>query len=199
MCKILPAVACLSILACNCTHAASLQLTLGHVSAQNYISSIYLVGEAQNGGFDTITLKATPDIGVHVQLINAGAPIADLQAPVILTGSVGAFLNLNSGLDAGVPRPAGQAFTYRNRQLEADLLDGGLGWILQDLVMTPSELSFTAGPTTGKITTATEAGGRLFLANIHFSLVPEPAAIVLLSTVMLGLAALCRHPARRTS
>jgi hypothetical protein len=157
-----------------------------------------LLGQAQNGGFDTISFRAIPDIGIRVQLIDAGTPIADLQTSgIILDDPGGSFINLNSGLNAGVPRPAGDAFTYRNRMLQADPFDGGKGWTLQDLVMTPSELSFTAGPTTGKITTATEVGGRLFLANIRYAFVPEPAAVVLLSAVTLGIAALRRRSARR--
>lgn len=66
-------------------------------TAANNVYSIYVDGEASNGAFDTIYFKVTP--------------------------STGTFINTNSGAAAGVPRPAGDAFTYPNRMLNADPLD----------------------------------------------------------------------------
>jgi hypothetical protein len=82
-----------------------------------------------------------------------------------------AFENINSGLAAGVPRPVGQPFTYRNRALDADpagtdSLGIGNGWTLLAPVTTAAGISFAGGPLGESISTAGEPNGALFLANV---------------------------------
>jgi hypothetical protein len=107
--------------------------------------SIFLDGGAQNGAFDTIFFQLRP------------------VAPALFTN------NNNSRNAAGVPRPAGQAFTYYNGMLDADPLDfpGALGLTQVGLINTPQELSFTVGKLGGTITTADQPDGDLFLANVN--------------------------------
>ena len=114
-------------------------------TAANNVYSIYVDGEASNGAFDTIYFKVTP--------------------------STGTFINTNSGAAAGVPRPAGDAFTYPNRMLNADPLDfpGALGLTQVGLVNTAQELSFTVGALGGTVSTAAQPGGDLFLGNVMLS------------------------------
>ena len=83
-----------------------------------------------------------------------------------------AFQSLNTGLTAGVPRPAGQLFTYRNRALEFDPADPdnpgiGKGWALLNPVTSTTEVSFKGGPLVGNISTASEPNQQLFLANLR--------------------------------
>lgn len=124
----------------------------GSVPSVSSAYSVYLNGGAQNGTFDYIRFFAVP--------LSKAAP------------SEASFLNPNSGLAAGIPRPPGQAFTYRNRALSLDPLDPdlpgvGKGWTILNPVTNSSQLSFEGGPLSGKITTADEPGGTLFLANIN--------------------------------
>lgn len=100
--------------------------------------AVYLTGGATE--FDTIFFKATPV-------------------------SPAAFANNNSGVAAGVPRPAGQAFTYPNRMLNADPGDfpgEALGLNQFGLVNSSTELSFTVASLGGTIAT----GNKLFLGNV---------------------------------
>lgn len=105
--------------------------------------AFYLHGGSHNGAIDTIYFKATP-------------------------ARAGAFTNINGGLIAGAPRPAGHAFTYPNRMLYADPgdIEGGLGLSVFGLINTPQELSFTVASLGGTITTANQPDGKLFLGNI---------------------------------
>lgn len=155
--------------------------------------AIYLSGEAQNGAFNTVIFSAVPLGG-------------------------GQFLALSSG----VGKPAGDPNTYRNRALDADPLDGGLGWSLVGTQTTATALTFSGGPLGSNITTADQPGGRLFLANLRISLDfnhyisvqlvdatgaqvgptldtfipgPEPSSCGLAGIAMLGLAAVRRRVA----
>ena len=105
--------------------------------------SVYLNGESLNGNFDSFKFRALP-----------------------LEGQ--SFLSLNSGLTAGAPRPAGNPFTYRNRLLDADPLDfpDSKGWAIVNPITSLNEVSFAGGSLNGKISTAGEPEGRLFLANL---------------------------------
>lgn len=132
------------------------------------------------------------------------------------------FANLSSsGATGGAPRPAGQAFTYRNALLEWDPTDsevaGGLGYTLLNKTTTASGLTFEGGPLGGLITIPQ---GGLFLANLNFAsgaatatvnlkdaaggdigqplsitvgAIPEPATLVLAGISALGLAAARRR------
>lgn len=113
-----------------------------HVNTTNSLqtNAIYLDGGPQNGLFNTVIFEAVP-----------------ISPPM--------FINLSSG----VGKPAGDANTYRNRALDADPLDGGLGWSLVGAQTTATSLTFTGGPLGSNITTADQPGGRLFLANLHFA------------------------------
>jgi hypothetical protein len=112
----------------------------------NNVYSFYIDGGAANGAFDTIFFEAKAFGGAS-------------------------FINLNSGAFGGVPRPAGELFTYPNRMLTADPLDfpGGLGLTQVGLVNNGHELSYTAGKLGGTITTAAEPQGDLFLGNVLVS------------------------------
>jgi hypothetical protein len=193
--KILVLAAVVSAFACSAVKAA----TLSVVQNAPTVYSVYLDGAPQNGNFDTIFFKATPDVGFT-------------------------FINTNSGLAAGVPRPAGQAFTYPNRLINSDPLDfpGGPGWTLIGLINNASELSYTAGPLGGKISTANEPDGKLFLGTVDVSAtngtgtgsvqiisagnllataqiaiggIPEPASLGLASMALVGLAGFRRRKA----
>lgn len=106
--------------------------------------SFYLDGGADNDNFDTIFFKATAD------------------AP-------GAFNNTSNGMNLGVPRPKGEAFTYPNRYLNADPGDfpEGLGLSQFGLINTTAELSFTVASLGGTLNTSTQPGGKLFLGNVN--------------------------------
>jgi hypothetical protein len=104
----------------------------------------YIDGDNLNGAFDAIEFKTW-------------------------TYPQNKFGNNNSGNAAGIPRGAGQQFTYPNRMLNADPLDfpGALGLTMSGLVNTTRELSFKATSPTGAISTASEPNGDLFLGNFY--------------------------------
>ncbi|WP_428308387.1 PEP-CTERM sorting domain-containing protein [Lacipirellula sp.] len=135
------------ILAAASFCASSRAATLvGYQSNGGQSISLFVKGGALNDGFNALSLKATGN----------------------------AFTRVNSGLGAGVPRPAGQAFTYRNRALELDPFDAdfpglGKGWTILGPVINTTEVSFGGGPLGKKITTAGEPRGELFLANLYFA------------------------------
>jgi hypothetical protein len=81
------------------------------------------------------------------------------------------FTNPNSGLSAGIPRPAGDPFTYPHRMLDADPGDipGALGLVRTGLINEPRWLSFTVTDADGTIDTAPQPNGDLFLANLNLS------------------------------
>ncbi|WP_428308386.1 PEP-CTERM sorting domain-containing protein [Lacipirellula sp.] len=109
--------------------------------------SLFLRGDTLNDGFNGMSVVIKPDGGA-------------------------AFANVNPGLTAGVPRQAGQAFTYRNRALDFDPLDPeapgvGKGWTILSPINSASEISFAGGPLGKQINTATEPRSELFLANLY--------------------------------
>jgi len=112
-------------------------------NAPNSTYSFYIDGDNLNGTFDTVFFQTKA-----------------------ITGT---FLNNNSGAVAGVPRPAGDQFTYPNRMVTADPLDfpGGLGLTQVGLVNTAQELSYTAGKLGGTVSTGNEPSGDLFLGNVN--------------------------------
>jgi hypothetical protein len=113
--------------------------------ASNNVYNFYIDGDNLNGTFDTIFFQ--------------------------VKALVGSFINNNSGAVGGVPRPAGDDFTYPNRMITADPLDfpGGLALTQVGLVNTAQELSYTAGKLGGTVTTAAEANGDLFLGNVDMT------------------------------
>ncbi|WP_152097614.1 hypothetical protein [Lacipirellula parvula] len=155
--------------------------------------SVYLHGDSLNENFDAFRFRALP-----------------------LEGQ--SFLNLNSGLIAGAARPAGSPFTYRNRLLDYDPLDdpNGKGWVVINPITTSSEVSFAGGTLTGKISTAGEPQGKLFLANLVpsatgfgvarldislfnagqlvFTTLPEPSSLFLCAGVFVGTIMSRRRP-----
>lgn len=190
--------AALLLLACPSAHAASLPI-VGN-PANPAIRSIYLDGGAENGLFSFIVFKALPNIGVSAELRNDRG---DLVTMVNTPWSSGAplpgrvFANLTAGFIARVPRPAGQAFTYRNRVLDRDPAEPevpGLGWTQLGIVINANELSFTGGPLGSVINTSGQPGGRLFIANVY--LIPEPASFALGARALLGMPAAVRRTSK---
>lgn len=173
-------------------HAASLSV----VTIAN-VRSIYLDGGAENGTFNTVIFKATPGLMI-VTLVNAAGQAVGpvLNAAPGLDDPVGylPFGNLSNGLTGNIPRPAGQPFTYYNRMLDGDPLDGGMGWSLVGVVRTSTELAFAGGPLGANISTSSQPGGRLFLANLYH--IPEPASVSLAAAALAVLAS--RYSQRRS-
>jgi hypothetical protein len=178
-----------SALACSAANAA--RVVVDPPVSPTGVYSIYLHGETTT--FNGVGLSVKPD--------NAAMP----------------FLDVNSGnLPGGAgPRPAGDSFSYRNRNLDADPSEfpDSLEWTLLGVLNTAQEIAFSGGPLGSTIDTSTMPGGRLFLANVKLSPgatatwnvqlvngvetvyqedgpipVPEPAAIGMASLALLGLA-----------
>ncbi|WP_428308391.1 hypothetical protein [Lacipirellula sp.] len=121
--------------------------TLSRETNPNGSISVYLDGESLNGNFDYLKFRARP-----------------------MGGS--SFLNAQNAFEtaSGILRPAGALFTYRNRRLDFDPNDPdnpgvGKGWQILNPINASQQVSFEGGPLTGKISTAGEPLGRLFLAN----------------------------------
>jgi hypothetical protein len=183
--------------------ASTAQAARVAVTTNGNVASVYLKAAkgAENGGdlngdFDTLDFLFNSSTGVEMT-------------------------NITSGNNAGVPRPAGDPFTYRNRVLEGDPLDGGLGWnvLAPNPAITPTEMQWTGGPLGGTIATGDAAGPGLFLANLQFGgpankasgagrvqlisagnivatipiIIPEPASFGILGVAMMGLAGLRRR------
>jgi hypothetical protein len=106
--------------------------------------SLFIRGDELNGMFDTVDVSYTPASG-------------------------GQFANLASGLNAGVPRAPGEPFTFVNRALDQDPLDGGSGWAIVGRTVTANQLSFAGGPLGGRIDTSSGPQGWLFLANLSLT------------------------------
>jgi hypothetical protein len=120
---------------------------------------------------------------------------------------------------SGAGRPAGDPFTYRNRVLDADPLDGGLGWSILGQTINAQGATWGGGPLGATIDTGPADGPGLFLQNLQFSgpanrmsgqgtiellsagatiatfniVIPEPATMGLGSFALLGLAGLRRR------
>jgi len=164
----------------------------------NHSTAIYLDGGVQNGSFETIDFKATA------------------VAPTV-------FANQSTGLISFAQAlPPGEDATYPNRLLGADPLDisGGLGLFQIGIVNIQSQLSFVAGSPFATINTATQPGGKLFLANLdlpsdrlayvqvnvvlsrqgtwvaelsHVLTIPEPSAFAIAATSLFALSAIRRR------
>lgn len=146
-------------LVCAFTVSAANAANMSFTTNANGTVSLYLAGEAT--AFNGISFSAKPDGAAQFQTIN-------------------------TGLAAGVPRPAGALFTYRNRALDFDPADPdnpgiGKGWTILSPVNTASEISFSGGPLGSSISTAGEPDGKLFLAN--FNLTPGTTGTALLTLV----------------
>lgn len=149
--------------------------------------------------------------------LNGGADVFDTVSVSITPDAPATFAGANSGLNSGVPRPAGEALTYMNRKLNGDPLDdpANLGWSILGLVNNAAGLSFDGGPLGAKI----ETNGDLFLANVNFDStagrgvasvrlinagndvaslsipigIPEPASMLMAGVSMIGMLAVRRR------
>jgi hypothetical protein len=183
-----------SAFVCSAANAARLVVE-PLLPAANGVYSLYLDGEATT--FNGVSLSVKPDGGAL-------------------------FQNLTSGIVGGNARGPGDAFSYRNRLIDADPLDfpESKEWTLLGVVTTTSEIAFNGGPLGENIDTSTETNNRLFLANImlpqgatataNLTLVegtttvhqesvaipiPEPATLALAGLGMVGLVAVSRRKA----
>jgi hypothetical protein len=187
--KFFSAIAAACALACSTAHAARIEVDPPLIGAG--LHSFYLVGESTT--FNAIYFSVKPLHGAQ-------------------------FRDINSGLNAGVPRPPGQSFTYRNRLLDADPSEfpEAKGWTLLGVVNSTQEVAFTGGPLGSQIDTSGEPNGRLFLATvetpvgaciawnvqlvngidtvatIYVEMCPEPAACAMAGVGALALVA-CRR------
>jgi hypothetical protein len=177
--------------------ASTAQAARVAVTTNGNVASVYLKAAkgAENGGdlngdFDTIDFLFTAN------------------APTTLT-------NLSSG--AG--KPAGEAFTYRNRILDADPLDGGLGFSVVGQTINAQGAAWAGGPLGATIQTGAADSTGLFLQNFNFSgpanklsgagrvqlisagtvvaeipiVIPEPGSMMLGGSALLGLVGLVRR------
>lgn len=123
---------------------------------------------------DVISLYRSHDFAVWSVFLDSSAissPFSLIDFKV--TARQGEFQNINSGLNSGVPWPAGELFTYRNRLLDIDKYDlpnspPGKGWVVLHST-SASEIYLGGGLSNGIIDTSGEVGGKLFLTNIHRS------------------------------
>jgi hypothetical protein len=175
---------------CSAANAASLSLT-----QNGNIFSLYIAGEEDNGNFDTVDVAISPTVGAT-------------------------FVNIDGGLDGLFgARPAGQNFTFINRFLGRDPVQGGEGWTVLGFTNTATGFGFAGGPLGRTISTADEPGGRLFLANMVLSppsgnadarvqlisagnvieelrilfVIPEPATITIAGLGLVGVVAASRR------
>ena len=88
-------------------------------------------------------------------------------------------------LSSGTGRVAGDPNTFRNRVLDADPLDGGLGWLIPGAAVNATTFSFGGGPPGAKISSATEPNGDLFLGNFFFTGTPGGDNLYATATVQL--------------
>ena len=96
----------------------------------------------------------------------------DTEATVFGSIQIDVFPRAGIGfgaLSSGTSRAAGDPNTFRNRVLDADPLDGGLGWLVPGAVVNATTFSFGGGPPGEKINSSTQPNGDLFLANFFFT------------------------------
>lgn len=187
--SILTLAALLALTVSTTANAASLSVSTG----ANKTFSVWIDGEADNGNFNTVKLE------VNAIPNSEGVPSTLL------------------GLSSGAGKVVGDVGTFRNRMLDADPLDGGLGWSTAGVQTSASVLGFSGGPLGGNITTADQPSGRLWLGNFQLSTpgvatvlvqlsnstgdllfdqtvtIPEPATLAMASCSLIGLLALRRR------
>jgi hypothetical protein len=129
------------------------------------------------------TLSSSRNANAHALYLDGGADVFDTVEVLITPTAPTTFVGATSGLNAGVPRPAGEAFTYLNRKLNGDPLDDptNLGWSVLGLTNTAASFGFTGGPLGQTIVT----NGPLFLANLNMSS-PDGSAVANVKTYRLG-------------
>lgn len=190
---LLSLVAAVSVLACSTAQAARIAVVTNGPTASVFLKAGLGSenGGDLNGQFDTVDFAFTPTAPAALQSITSGAG----------------------------PRPAGDPFTYRNRVLDADPLDDGLGWSIVGQSITANGVVWAGGPLGLTISTGPAAGPGLFLQNFQFNgpanknvgtgrvqliragtivaeipiVVPEPTTIGLFATSLVGLLGLRRR------
>lgn len=142
------------LMALCATQASAASLSVDQVGN---VFSLYLNGFGFNGSFNAIQATITP-----------AAPST--------------FSNINSGLNGLVPRSPGEPFTFRSRTLDQAVVDGGLGWTILGVTVSPALVEFSGGPLGQQIDTSGQPGGRLFLGNV----VLPPSGSATASVLMAG-------------
>jgi hypothetical protein len=189
--------------------AALLAVCVAAAASSAYAAPIYSVTSTPQGVNTAYSLY----INTNGLAMNG----LDMQATPLAGAS---FLTPGSGIVSGVPRPAGQAATYRNRYLDTDPADdpAGKGWLLVSPVTTAALVTISGGPVGSQISSASEPGQKLFLANFLLPAgakgqavlkavngapvvdlqtiplgVPEPATLGLAGLSLLGLVVASRR------
>src|SRR4051794_37689579 len=118
--------------------AALLAVSVAAVSSSAVAAPIYSVTASPHGANTAYSLYMDTN-GTVMNAIDMQAT-PTLPATFLGTGGVAIF----------IPRPAGQAFTYRNRLLDTDPADpdvsGGKGWTLIAPTTTATLVTISGGP-----------------------------------------------------
>ncbi len=128
------------------------------------------------------SLSATPVSGPSRQYalyVRSEGTVFDVFWLRLIPGPNVTFARIVSGFNMGVPRGPNEPFTYRNRVLDQDPLDGGKGWGFPGPTINANSISVAGGPLPAvPINTVNEPGGRLFLANFFVNVAqPTPSYV----------------------
>lgn len=143
--------------------------------------AVALIAMVANAQAATLVTKANAQINNLSLYIDTEATVFDsIQIDVAPEAGIGF-----GALSSGTGKVAGDQNTFRNRVLDADPLDGGLGWLVPGAVVNATTFSFGGGPPGAKINSATQPNGDLFLGNFFFTGTPGANNLYGKATVQL--------------